>query len=53
MNDIDQKNTDKGLEEGSKVPIEKMIDIDDNVLDFKEILTQSRGILLDFFRGAF
>jgi len=53
MNDIDNSNSEKGLPVGSKSPIEDLIDINDNILNFKKILKKPGGILIDFFRGAF
>ncbi|MBD3215363.1 MAG: hypothetical protein GF311_22330 [Candidatus Lokiarchaeota archaeon] len=53
MSDIEHKDSDKGLKVGSQIPIEQMTDINKDSLDFTKILNDSKGILLDFFRGAF
>lgn len=53
MSDIEHKDSDKGLKVGSQIPIEQMTDINKDTLDFTRILNDSKGILLDFFRGAF
>ena len=42
----------KGLPLGSKIPIKEVIDIENNTLNFNEILKSQNGILIDFFRGA-
>lgn len=53
MSDIDHKESNKGIEVGSRTSVEKLVDIDGKTLVFKELLEDSMGILLDFFRGAF
>lgn len=44
---------DKGLPIGTKVPQKDFTDIYGEKIQFEDILTTSRGILIDFFRGAF
>jgi hypothetical protein len=53
MSDIEHKDSDKGLKVGSQIPIDQLVDINENILDFTKVLKDSGGILLDFFRGAF
>jgi hypothetical protein len=42
----------KGLTIGTKAPNIKTEDIYDNEIHLEEILNESKGILIDFFRGA-
>jgi hypothetical protein len=54
MKDPNEKHyPDKGLPIGAKVPQKNFTDIYGEKIQFEDILTTSRGILIDFFRGAF
>lgn len=54
MSDIDEKDyPDKGLPIGIEVPQKNFTDIYGEEIQFEIILSSYRGILLDFFRGAF
>ncbi|MBY9020358.1 MAG: hypothetical protein KGD67_04810 [Candidatus Lokiarchaeota archaeon] len=45
-------NSEKGLKTGSKAPMIDTVDIYGNEIKLNDILQESRGLLIDFFRGA-
>jgi len=45
-------NSEKGLKTGSKAPTIDTVDINGEKINLNEILKEKRGLLIDFFRGA-
>ncbi len=45
-------NSEKGLKTGSKAPMIDTVDIHGNQINLTDILQENRGLLIDFFRGA-
>jgi len=45
-------NSEKGLKTGTKAPMIDTVDIHGNKINLAEILQENRGLLIDFFRGA-
>lgn len=45
-------NSEKGLKTGSKAPNIDTVDINGEKINLNEILNENRGLLIDFFRGA-
>ncbi|MHA2288023.1 MAG: hypothetical protein ACXABG_04470 [Promethearchaeota archaeon] len=44
--------SEKGLQIGSKAPMIDTVDIHGNKINLTELITENRGLLIDFFRGA-
>jgi len=53
MSSNDVKKSKKGLKIGTMAPIIDTTDIYGNKIKSREILNDSQGFLIDFFRGAF
>jgi len=45
-------NSEKGLMTGSKAPMIDTVDINGEKINLTDILQENRGLLIDFFRGA-
>ena len=45
-------DSEKGLQIGSKAPMIDTVDIHGNKINLTELLQENRGLLIDFFRGA-
>jgi peroxiredoxin len=45
-------NSEKGLKTGSKAPMIDTVDIDGKKINLADFLQEYRGLLIDFFRGA-
>ena len=45
-------NSEKGLMTGSKAPMIDTLDIYGKIINLTDILRNYRGLLIDFFRGA-
>ncbi|MCK4382387.1 MAG: hypothetical protein KAW66_03755 [Candidatus Lokiarchaeota archaeon] len=45
-------NSEKGLKTGSKAPMIDTVDIYGEKIKLTDILQEHRGLLIDFFRGA-
>ena len=45
-------NSEKGLKTGSKAPMIDSVDIHGEKINLTGILQEYRGLLIDFFRGA-
>ncbi len=45
-------NSEKGLKTGNKAPMIDTVDIHGNQINLTNILQENRGLLIDFFRGA-
>ena len=45
-------NSEKGLKTGTKAPMIDTVDVHGNKINLAEILQENRGLLIDFFRGA-
>ncbi len=45
-------HSEKGLQIGSKAPMIDTVDIYGNSINLTSILSKNRGLLIDFFRGA-
>jgi len=45
-------HSEKGLKTGSKAPTIDTVDIYGRKINLTEILQHNRGLLIDFFRGA-
>ena len=45
-------NSEKGLKTGSKAPAIDTVDINGEKINSNDILKEKRGLLIDFFRGA-
>jgi len=45
-------NSEKGLKTGSKAPFIDTVDINGEKINLNEILKENKGLLIDFFRGA-
>ena len=45
-------DSEKGLLVGSQAPMIDTVDIHGNQINLTDILQENRGLLIDFFRGA-
>ena len=45
-------NSEKGLLRGTKAPMIDIVDIYGNIINLTSILSNYRGLLINFFRGA-
>ncbi|MBY9016811.1 MAG: hypothetical protein KGD68_14065 [Candidatus Lokiarchaeota archaeon] len=45
-------NSEKGLMTGSKAPMIDTVDIHEKEINLTDVLQDYRGLLIDFFRGA-
>ncbi len=45
-------NSEKGLKTGSKAPMIDTVDIHGEKINLTDVLQENRGLLIDFFRGA-
>jgi hypothetical protein len=52
MTEEDFSDSKKGLTVGTKAPIIDTIDIYGNQINLTKILKSYRGVVIDFFRGA-
>lgn len=52
MTSEETQKTNFGLSLGDKAPLIDTLDVLDNEINLIEILKSNRGLLIDFFRGA-
>ena len=45
-------NSEKGLMTGTKAPMIDTVDIHGKIINLTDIIIENRGLLIDFFRGA-
>lgn len=45
-------NSEKGLKTGTQAPMIDTVDVHGKKINLAEILQEHRGLLIDFFRGA-